>query len=183
MFARIPVADQFAQASADGNVALRGLVREAAGSLDGRRVLELHAGSGNFTRDLAAAGGEVVAVEASPSASALARRTLADRGLAERERLVAAPVAEALRDAVRPDLVLLDPPRSGLAVDETEALVALAAPRLIYVSCDPETLARDLGRLAAGGYQVRWAAPLDLMPQTFHVETVVLVERGTPSAG
>jgi 23S rRNA (uracil1939-C5)-methyltransferase len=65
----------------------------------------------------------------------------------------------------------------GLGPGEAAALAALAAARIVYVSCDPETLARDLAILVAGGYKVSRATPVDLMPQTYHVETVVLLER------
>ncbi len=171
-------ADGFQQASAPGNASLRALVRDAAGALAGRRVLELHAGSANFTRDLAAGAAHVVAVEEAAPAVALGVRTLAARGLAERVEWRAQPVGAALADAaLRPDLVLLDPPRVGLAPGEAAALAALGAQVIVYVSCDPETLARDLGTLVTGGYRVHWATPVDLMPQTYHVETVVLLER------
>jgi len=171
-------ADGFQQASAAGNAALRALVREAGGALAGLRVLELHAGSANFTRDLAAAAAHVVAVEEVAPAAALGARTLAARGLADRVEWRASTVGAALADpSLRPDLVLLDPPRVGLGPGEAVALARLGAARIVYVSCDPETLARDLATITAGGYRVAWATPVDLMPQTYHVESVVLLDR------
>jgi 23S rRNA (uracil1939-C5)-methyltransferase len=172
-------ADGFQQASAAGNATLRALVGEGAGPLAGRRVLELHAGSANFTRDLAAAAAHVTAVEEVAPAAALGARTLAARGLGDRVTWRASTTSAALADAqlARPELLVLDPPRVGLAAGEAAALAALVPERIVYVSCDPETLARDLATIVAGGYRVAWAAPVDLMPQTYHVETVVRLDR------
>jgi 23S rRNA (uracil1939-C5)-methyltransferase len=165
-------ADLFAQASAPGNALLRALVLEAAaalaGPLAGRRVLELHAGSGNLTRDLLAAGCRVVAVDEAGPAVALARANLAP--FADRVTLEARPAGPPLPGGPF-DLVLVDPPRTGLEPGLAAALAALPAP-LVYVSCDPQTLARDLGLL---GRPVPRVVPVDLMPQTFHVEIVASV--------
>jgi tRNA/tmRNA/rRNA uracil-C5-methylase (TrmA/RlmC/RlmD family) len=170
-------ADVFVQVAAAGNAALRALVREAAGSLAGLRVLELCAGSGNFTRDLAATAARVVASEEHPVAAALCARNLAARGLAERVDARAEPTAALLAAAPPADVIVLDPPRTGLNPGEAAALAALPATRAVYVSCDPETLARDLDAFAAAGWRVAWAQPVDLMPMTFHVETVVALAR------
>jgi len=75
-----------------------------------------------------------------------------------------------------PQAVLLDPPRAGAAGVMNE-LIACRVPRILYVSCDAATLARDLSVLAAAGYQVRQAGIMDMFPQTHHVETMVLLER------
>jgi 23S rRNA (uracil1939-C5)-methyltransferase len=170
-------ADVFAQASAPGNLALRALVREAAGELGGTSVLELHAGSGNFTRDLAAGAAQVVAVEQAGPATALLGPNLAARSLAAQVTIVTAPVAEALAGAGRPGLIVVDPPRTGLGPGEARAIAGLSPRRVVYVSCDPETLARDLDVFMAAGYEVAWAQPVDLMPHTFHVETAVSLKR------
>jgi 23S rRNA (uracil1939-C5)-methyltransferase len=164
-------ADLFAQASAAGNAALREHLRGELGRLDGLAVLELHAGSGNFSRDLLAAGARLTAVEEVAAAAALARDNLAGRG---EVRFLAQTAAQALAQTAAHDLLLLDPPRVGLAADEVELI---SAPRVVYVSCDPETLARDLGRLLARGYRVTRAVPFDLMPQTSHVEIIVHLTR------
>jgi 23S rRNA (uracil1939-C5)-methyltransferase len=74
------------------------------------------------------------------------------------------------------DLVILDPPRSGLSRRAMEGLLRLAPPRMIYISCDPSTLARDLSRLMERGYECLRIQPLDLFPQTYHIETIVLLE-------
>jgi 23S rRNA (uracil1939-C5)-methyltransferase len=73
---------------------------------------------------------------------------------------------------LQPDLVVVDPPRSGLGESVLHALVSLGAPRMTYVSCDPATLSRDLGRLLNSGYRVEQAHLVDLFPQTYHLESV-----------
>ena len=78
---------------------------------------------------------------------------------------------------VRADLVVVDPPRSGLGTGVLNSLVEWGVPRLIYVSCDPATLARDLGRLLAAGYRVERAHLVDLFPQTYHLESVFHLTR------
>lgn len=165
----VVAAGAFAQANAAANRALRALV---AGALAGaRRVLELYAGSGNFTRDLAAAGAHVVALESAPGAVALARRNLAP--FADRVELREGPVERALGAAgTGYDAVLADPPRAGLDARVPPALAATGARRLVYVSCDPQTLGRDVDRLRALGWRLDRATPVDAWPHTFHVETV-----------
>jgi 23S rRNA (uracil1939-C5)-methyltransferase len=73
---------------------------------------------------------------------------------------------------------LLDPPRAG-AREILDAMAALGAAQIVYVSCDPATLARDVERLVALGYRALWAQPIDAMPQTAHIETVVALTRGS----
>jgi 23S rRNA (uracil1939-C5)-methyltransferase len=80
-------------------------------------------------------------------------------------------------DLAVPDLVIIDPPRSGLGDPVARALASTAAPRVIYVSCDPATLARDLVPLLAAGYRVDEAHLVDLFPQTYHLETVIHLVR------
>jgi 23S rRNA (uracil1939-C5)-methyltransferase len=82
--------------------------------------------------------------------------------------------AEAVLGSVnfKPELILVDPPRSGLGQATLDGLLAQQAPRLIYISCDPATLARDARRLVAGGYRLVQVTPFDLFPQTYHIESV-----------
>jgi 23S rRNA (uracil1939-C5)-methyltransferase len=75
------------------------------------------------------------------------------------------------------DAVVVDPPRAGLTTDALDAIVAQEPSRIVYVSCDPATLARDCRRFVRQGYNLAWVQPVDLFPQTFHVENVVLLER------
>ncbi len=159
--------DGFAQASAAGNAALVALVAEAAAVTAGQRVLELHAGAGNFTRALVAAGASVLAVD---------DHAPARPGPELRVATAATVVAEQVAARAAFDLVVLDPPRTG-AREVMDGLVALAPARIVYVGCDPATFARDADVLVAGGYAPRWAQALDLMPQTAHVELVAVFER------
>ncbi len=162
----------FAQANAEINRRLVDAVLELAAP-DGLRVLELHAGIGNFTVRLAARAKSVVAVERNREAAAACRENLASRRL--RARLVVA-------DAERPpsgryDVVVLDPPRTGCrAAFEGEGAIA-SAKRIVYVSCDTATLARDLRLAVAHGFVLDRAIAFDMFPHTAHVESVVLLVR------
>ena len=88
------------------------------------------------------------------------------------------PAGEILqRLELHPDVVVVDPPRAGLERAALDEIIAMQAPLLVYVSCDPATLARDIKRLLAGGYALEQITPFDLFPQTYHVETIVLMSR------
>jgi len=149
------------------------LVSLALGMLSvepGETILELYAGAGLFTRFLVEAGALVLAAEESPSACADFLINLDD---APEVDLIAEPVEVALRGLhIQPDAALLDPPRSGLSKPAREALLHLAPERIVYVSCDPATLARDGKALSQDGYLLERLTPIDLFPQTFHIETV-----------
>lgn len=169
----------FAQANAAQNETLRRLVRESARA-GGLRVLELYAGDGNFTRDLAAVASGGVAVEGDRPASARLRafalpgwQVITDSAAAAVERLAAA--------GERFDVVVLDPPRAG-AADVVARLAALGPARIVYVSCDPMTLARDLATLSRHGFASPIATPVDMMPQTWHIEVVAVVDRSGASS-
>jgi 23S rRNA (uracil1939-C5)-methyltransferase len=163
-------ADRFAQASRAGNRALLAAVDRAASPREGARVLELFAGSGNLTRVLADGAAQVLAVDARPG------RALAGPSVEWRIGGVEEISAELAAGGERFDMVVLDPPREG-ARALVESIGALAPGRIVYVSCDPATLARDLDQLDAADYAARWAQPIDLMPQTSHVELVVALDR------
>jgi 23S rRNA (uracil1939-C5)-methyltransferase len=152
----------FAQVGRAANAALVAAVMTAVGDAPGV-VLELYAGSGNFTRNLVTVATAVHASDADPAA-------------VERGKRVSPAADWALRpQAVVPDTVVLDPPREG--ADRTSLDAAAKARRVVYVSCDPQTLARDARRLEAAGLHLARAVALDLMPQTFHVEVVATFDR------
>lgn len=139
-------------------------------------ALELYGGIGAAGIALAAGGTRVTVVEADAEAVACGREAAERAGLAV--RFVAGDVLRHLRgERAVPDLVLVDPPRTGLGAGVAGELVRVAAPRVVYVSCDPATLARDLRVLAAGGYAVDRVVPFDLFPQTAHVEAVAWLTR------
>jgi 23S rRNA (uracil1939-C5)-methyltransferase len=154
----------FAQVGRAANAALVTAVAEAVGPAPGV-VLELYAGSGNFTRHLLAAASAVYASDGDSAAVERGRRNAPGAVWAAR-----AP-------AIIADTVVLDPAREG-ADREHLAAALRARRRIVYVSCDPQTLGRDARTLQAGGFRLARAVALDLMPQTFHVEVVATFERG-----
>lgn len=134
---------------------------------------------GTFCLPLVRQPKEVVGVEADHEAASLAQEN-AQRNKLPSAKIIHGTTEQALFGHLAQgsyDPVILDPPRSGLTRHAMEGLLGLASPRIIYISCDPTTLARDLGRLMARGYECRQIQPLDLFPHTFHLETVVLLER------
>ncbi|TDJ18988.1 MAG: class I SAM-dependent RNA methyltransferase [Deltaproteobacteria bacterium] len=143
----------------------------------GGQLLELFCGTGLFTLGLARNFDVVVAIESSASAVADLRANLRAAGR-DNVEVVEGRVEEVLatRDPHRPAVVVLDPPRPGLAPSAIERLVALEAGRIVYLSCDPATLARDLGILSDHGYVLQRVECIDLFPQTPHIETLVTLE-------
>ncbi len=143
----------------------------------GERVLDLFSGVGIFALLAADKAGEVVGVESHPAALADAAANTAEAG-AENARFVQSDVAAASALVAEPwDLAILDPPRAGVT---RNVLEALDAGRVVYVSCDPSTLARDLKVLRARGYSLESVQLLDMFPQTYHIETVAVLTHGGP---
>jgi 23S rRNA (uracil1939-C5)-methyltransferase len=152
------------------------LISVATSGRSGALAFDLYAGVGLFSRALAQSFERVIAVEAAePAAGTLAATKLANL------RGVKATTLDFLRVAVvdrdRPELIVLDPPRSGAGAEVCGLLGRLAAPTLVYVSCSPETLSRDLATLAAADYAVSALHLFDLFPQTDHIETVAILTR------
>jgi len=161
----------------------RWLVNDLAASVlnglpEGQSAWDLYAGVGLFARQLIHRFTEVRAVEsASASLDALNRNLTGTSGQA-----VAATTLDFLRRnrqerEPRPDLIVADPPRAGLGDETTTLLNAIGAPDLVYVSCDPTTLARDLRALTQERYRLETITFVDMFPQTFHLETVVRLRR------
>jgi 23S rRNA (uracil1939-C5)-methyltransferase len=150
------------------------LVRIVAAGRRGTLAWDLYAGVGLFSRALKMSFDEVVAVEA--AADDLVK-TFKGNG----RRAVAATTVEFLRGAVvqreRPELVVMDPPRAGVGAEVCTLLGRVAAKEIVYVSCDPVTLARDLKALVDFGYRINELHMVDMFPQTFHQETVVVLDR------
>ncbi|CAN5532427.1 23S rRNA (uracil(1939)-C(5))-methyltransferase RlmD [soil metagenome] len=161
-------ADAFFQTSTVGAETLVSLVREAAELHDGDIVLDGYAGGGLFTVAMAGSVAKVIAVESHPVAVDDLRFNTA--GL-ERVEVVHGKVER--HDAADPwKVAVVDPPRTGLGVAGVGAVTAPFPRTVVYVSCDPASLARDARLLADAGYELAWAVPVDLFPQTFHIETV-----------
>lgn len=154
-----------AQAGHLVNEVLKGL-----GDVDGAYVADLYAGGGTFSIPLALAGADVVAVEsAGPSVRDL--RHNADANGVDIE-VIGGDAARELGDLGQLDALVVDPPRAGLAESVIGDIAAARPATLAYVSCDPATWARDVSRLAQHGYDLVRATPVDMFPQTFHVEVV-----------
>jgi len=144
---------------------------ETLGDVAGRHAWDLYAGIGETTAALVRAGATVESVESDRRAVAEAE----SRGPAAQR--LAARVEHVLAELRPPDVVITNPPRTGMDARITEALERLRPARVVYISCDPATLARDLSRLP--GYRLQDVRAFDLFPQTAHVETVVLLERAS----
>lgn len=137
-------------------------------------ILDAYSGVGTFSLQLAEKVMRIVAVEASPSANFDARINASKWQNLE---LVEGNFGEVPLAVERVDGVVIDPPRAGCSPEAIAALDALAPERIVYVSCDPTTLARDAGLLTSAGFRVERVQPVDLFPQTYHVETIALFTR------
>jgi len=141
----------------------------------GESVLDLYAGVGLFTAFIAERASLVTSVESYPPAVTDADENLADLDNID---LIEGSVEDVLPDLDGPfDAAVLDPPRTGLDVRALDALVAHAPGRIVYVSCEPSTLARDAKRLVKHGYRLVDVQPVDMFPQTYHIECVALMSR------
>jgi 23S rRNA (uracil1939-C5)-methyltransferase len=176
----------FFQTNPTAAAALAQIVLDAV-PRDAARVLDLYAGSGLFSLPLAARGHRVTAVEENDRAVADAARNLDVNRLDPRlVRHVGARVEHALADLSRRifDVVVLDPPRQGCGTEVIDAVVSrLAPPRIVYVSCDPTSLARELPEILHAGYRAVALRPVDMFPHTPHVELVAVFDRGSDPAG
>jgi 23S rRNA (uracil1939-C5)-methyltransferase len=155
------------------------MVRLVAGYLDlqgSETVLDAYCGVGLFTTHLAERAGLVIGIELVPAAIDDLLENTADYDNID---VIEGPVEAALPDLDAPiDAVVIDPPRAGLDRFALDALAKHHPSRLVYVSCDPATLARDAKRLIAAGYRLIEVQPVDMFPQTYHVESVALFTRG-----
>jgi 23S rRNA (uracil1939-C5)-methyltransferase len=157
------------------------LVERVTAGYNGALAWDIFAGVGLFARRLTANFARVVAVESATAAAAALEENL--RGTtgvavtAETLAFLRRSRTPAPLGVNRPDLIVVDPPRTGLGAEACSILAGIAAPALVYVSCDPATLARDLRALVASGYQIQSITLADLFPQTFHLETVVHLRR------
>ena len=143
-------------------------------------VLDLYCGAGTISLCLARRAERVIGAEIVPAAVENARENALRNGLHNVEFLCAdagEAAAELARRGIRPDAVVVDPPRKGLAPAVIEAVCAMAPERVVYVSCNAATQARDLKRFAELGYAAREAVAVDMFPRTAHVETVVSMSR------
>jgi len=171
--------DVFTQVNSQGN---RQLLKELLAAADFNRddrVLELYSGAGNFTQSIATRVSDVVAVEGDRPAFESGKRNADLNGISGIQ-WICAPVAVALTELKKQrrrfSKIVLDPPRTGAKGLDRE-LAALGAGKILYISCNPTTLARDLAALSRQGYSLRTVQPIDLFPHTFHVEAIATLVR------
>jgi 23S rRNA (uracil1939-C5)-methyltransferase len=171
--------DLFVQVNAEGN---RLILKEllAAGGFDkNEQLLELYAGAGNFTLSLAKRAQNIVAVEGYRQSVDSGKRSAQFNGIANVRWICAhvpAAVERLAKQRERFSKIILDPPRAGAKAIDRD-LASLGAEKILYVSCNPTTLARDLSALARRGYKLMLVQPIDLFPHTFHVETLAVMIR------
>lgn len=172
-------AGSFSQVNYPQNRKLVRTALEWGGATVGKKILDLCCGNGNFSLPFARHAREIVGFETGESSVADARHNAAELGI-DSARFELVDGAEGLRRLIagreRFDLVIIDPPRSG-AAEMAGLLSEMGTAKLIYVSCDPQTLGRDLARLQKGGYRVVKSRVVDMFPQTYHIESITLLER------
>ena len=146
-------------------------------------VVDLYCGIGTISLTLAEQAGQVIGVEVVPQAIEDAKENAVRNGLSHKTRFEcgdASDLAAQLEsEGIRPDVVVVDPPRKGLAPDVVDTIVRMAPRRVVYVSCDPATLGRDVKRFEEQGYKAVRAEAVDLFPRTAHVESAVCLNRET----
>ncbi|MEW5746385.1 MAG: class I SAM-dependent RNA methyltransferase [Nitrospirota bacterium] len=147
-------------------------IRERLSPLRGKRILDLYSGAGNFSLPLAGEAEAVIALEENPSAVQDGERNK-ERNRIRNYRFVTSP-AEQLAVKERIDILITDPPRLGLSNRAVERVLALMPGCIVYISCNPATLARDLKKLAAR-YDVESVRMIDFFPQTYHIESLAIL--------
>ena len=157
------------------------LAQLATADRSGILAWDLYAGVGLFSRILAGRFQQVIAVEASEPAATDLAATLSKAPNGKNHHAFAAATLDFLKAAAvqreRPSLIVMDPPRAGIGTEACALLARIRAPELVYVSCDPVTLARDLALLTASGYNITALHFVDMFPETFHMETVAILHR------
>ena len=168
-------ADAFFQTNTGMTPTLYARAAEAAGLGGTETLYDLYSGAGAIGVALAEQVGQVVAVELAPDAAADAEQNARRNGI-ENHLSVCGDVGRALRQLrgklPKPDAVIVDPPRAGLSGRAVRRILELGPPVVAYVSCQPATLAENAARFVAGGYRLEWVRPVDMFPQTPHIEAV-----------
>lgn len=154
---------------------------EFAGLTGAETVVDLYCGIGTISLTLAEHAAQVIGVEVVPQAIEDAKENARRNGLADKTRFLCGDASQLAlqleQEGVTPDVVVVDPPRKGLAPDVVDTIARMAPARVVYVSCDPATLGRDLKRFAALGNEALRAEAVDLFPRTAHIETVILLSK------
>ena len=159
---------------------LYGKALDAAKLTGEETVLDLYCGTGTITLCAAKRAKQVIGVEVVDAAIVDAKQNARRNGI-ENARFFCADAGQAAQklseEGIRPDVIIVDPPRKGVSADVIDAIDKMSPPRVVYVSCDPATLARDVKLLCERGYRLESAEAIDLFPRCSHVETVVLLSR------
>lgn len=172
-------APAFFQLNPEQTVKLYNEVKRAAALTGRETVVDVYCGVGTIGLWLATEAGRVIGMDTVPEAIRDARENARRNGIHNAEYHVGRAeewLPRRMSEGFRPDVVIVDPPRTGLGGGLIDALVRVKVPRLIYVSCNPSTLAKDSARLLEGGYLIRRVVPVDMFPQTSHVEAVCTLE-------
>ncbi len=172
--------EAFFQTNTEMAEALYGIAAEYAALQGWERVYDLYCGIGTIALTLAPRAGELWGIELVPEAVADAIAS-ARRNEVEKARFFAGDARPALRELLqrsgRPDVIVVDPPRAGLSKKVVQRIAEAAPRRIVYVSCNPTTLAPNAAELVAAGFELTRVRPVDMFPQTHHVECVALLER------
>ena len=172
----------FYQVNHDQAERLYTLAKEYAAPTKDDILLDLYCGTGTIGLTMAQQAKQVIGVEVVPAAVDDAKQNARQNGIQNAE-FFAGDASEAAarfyQQGTRPNVVVLDPPRKGCGCELVHTVAAMQPDRVVYVSCDPATLARDVKEFSACGYPLAKATPVDMFPRTGHVETVVLLQRGT----
>ena len=154
---------------------------EFAGLTGTETVVDLYCGIGTISLTMAEHAANVIGVEVVPQAIEDAKENARRNGLADKTRFLCGDASQLAlqleQEGITPDVIVVDPPRKGLAPDVVDTIARMAPPRVVYVSCDPATLGRDLKRFAALGYVAQRAEAVDLFPRTAHIESVVQLSK------
>ena len=170
----------FFQVNPEQTEVLYAKAAEFAGLTGAETVVDLYCGTGTISLVLAKQAKQVIGAEIVPSAIEDAKENARRNGLTNAEFICAdakEAAAELVRRNLKPDVISVDPPRKGMAPEVIEHIVAMAPKKVVYVSCDPATLARDCKRFGELGYVTVKAEAVDMFPRTHHVETVALLSR------
>jgi 23S rRNA (uracil-5-)-methyltransferase RumA len=155
-------------------------VRKVANLTGKETMVDAYCGAGTIGLWLAREAGRIIGMDTIPEAIADARENAAINGIGNAEFHVGEAeklLPEWVKEGLRPDVVVVDPPRTGLGEALIDSLLEVKPSKIVYVSCNPSTLAKDCARLLSGGYMLEKVVPLDMFPQTAHVESVVLLKR------
>lgn len=163
----------FFQVNREGAEKMLDLVLETVRELSPARVIDAYCGVGTFSIPIASLGIEVVGIEANKASWLVAKRNARLNGVSEKVRFFRGDVSESLAQFLPSELVIVDPPREGLAKEVVKFLNSAPPRFLIYISCNPPTLARDISRLES--FEVERVVMVDMFPQTFHIEVFTLL--------